>query len=221
MTKEIVFVSTKKDILYKRLHSLLSNFDIKWFKQKDELFKHFQEIKSKPILISYNHNIIFPKWLLDKIEVGYNVHAAPPEYPGRDPHHFAIYDEVKEYGATLHLISEKVDNGPIILVSKFDCSNIHLPQDLLKIADEHALNLIEKLISMIANGKVIRISNLNWGPRKTTRKMFLEYCKINPLISKEELQKRIRAFNVKGYSNIKLHLHGYIFKLEEDSYTNE
>ena len=36
-----------------------------------------------------------------------NIHAASPQAPGGDPHHFAIYDKVKEYGATLHYMTKK------------------------------------------------------------------------------------------------------------------
>jgi len=217
MNRELVFVTTKKDIIFMKMSKILSQFDIKWFDTKDELFKYFLTSISKPILISYNHNIIFPKWLLDKVIVGYNIHSAPPEYPGRDPHHFAIYDQVSEYGSTVHIIDEKVDNGPIILNSKFDCSNIYSPIQLLDITNVHSLLLIEKLLSMILNNEEIKPIKLNWGTRRTTRKMFLEYCRINTAISKEELEKRIRAFSVKGYNNITLQLHGYVFRLDEDN----
>ena len=70
MNYEIIFVTTKKEKIYKKTSKLIALLDIKWFESKNELFQYFLTNDSKPILISYNHNIIFPKWLLDKVLVG-------------------------------------------------------------------------------------------------------------------------------------------------------
>ena len=50
-------------------------------------------INDHDLLLSFGTNIIVPDWILKKRNLtALNVHSAPPEYPGRDPHHFAVYD---------------------------------------------------------------------------------------------------------------------------------
>src|SRR5215831_20804891 len=44
----------------------------------------------------------------------FNIHPAPPEYPGRDPWHFAHYDGYPRAGATLHRMAPRVDDGEIL-----------------------------------------------------------------------------------------------------------
>lgn len=45
----------------------------------------------------------------------YNYHPAPlPEYPGLDNYAAPIKDKVKNFGVTLHKMSNKVDDGKII-----------------------------------------------------------------------------------------------------------
>ena len=48
-----------------------------------------------------------------------NFHPGTPEYRGIGCINFAIYNNEKFYGSTAHLIDEKIDNGKILDVRKF------------------------------------------------------------------------------------------------------
>src|SRR5688572_2747045 len=58
------------------------------------------------ILLSFGTSVIVPDAILRTPGLlPINIHAASPQYPGRDPHHFAAFDGVTEYGATMHLMT--------------------------------------------------------------------------------------------------------------------
>ena len=71
-------------------------------------------------LIAFSSPVIVPPELLSALGYGaYNFHPGPPEYPGWAPAHFALYDGVHEFGATMHVMAERVDSGPIVDVALF------------------------------------------------------------------------------------------------------
>jgi len=42
----------------------------------------------------------------------FDSHPGPPSYPGWAPAHFALYERAEEFGATVHVMVERVDTGP-------------------------------------------------------------------------------------------------------------
>ena len=44
-----------------------------------------------------------------------NFHPAPPKYPGIGGYNYAIWNEDKEYGVTVHEMAEDIDSGKCIL----------------------------------------------------------------------------------------------------------
>ena len=171
--------------------------------KRDELDHLAQSYGPFPFLISFSTSVIVPgKYLNHPGQVAVNIHAASPEYPGRDPHHYAIYDGAVEYGATMHYMTEKVDAGAIIAVELFPVEANIPPRKLMQQADASAWVLIEKLLSWIQQGVPLPQTDLVWSSVKRNRKDFLQFCKIEPNIEKAELDKRIRAFHVDGFTNL-------------------
>src|ERR1700757_863743 len=71
-------------------------------------------------LIAFATPLIVPAHVLDGLGFGaYNFHPGPPRYPGWAPAHFALYERASEFGATVHVMEEKVDAGPIVSVVRF------------------------------------------------------------------------------------------------------
>ena len=121
-------------------------------------------------LICFNTGIIVPKSLLAKVgRESYNFHAAPPEFPGRDPHHWAINRGATQYGATCHVMTEKIDDGPIIAVAPFKIQTGTTPETLAAQAIDVAAGLFEQLLPRLLDGN-IPTGDFTWGPIKTTRK---------------------------------------------------
>ncbi len=71
-------------------------------------------------LVAFVTPEIVPASILARLGYGaFNFHPGPPAYPGWAPSHFALYDQVTEFGATAHIMVEQVDAGPILDVSLF------------------------------------------------------------------------------------------------------
>ena len=129
------------------------------------------ETEEFDLLFSFGTSVIVPSWILAKPDMpAVNLHAASPQYPGRDPHHFAVYDEATQYGATLHFMTENVDAGPIIDVELFDVPDGVRPIDLLDKANEAACRLLGKYLAIFLSGKTPASNpDLAWTGRDRKR----------------------------------------------------
>jgi methionyl-tRNA formyltransferase len=71
-------------------------------------------------LVAYVTPVIVPQSILVQLGYGaFNFHPGPPSYPGWAPAHFALYERATEFGATVHVMVERVDAGPIVDVALF------------------------------------------------------------------------------------------------------
>lgn len=204
----IIFLTSKDDRTCEPFLAALGNHMV--VRSADEL-----RAASGDILLSYGTSLIVPLDQLGRFRAAYNVHAASPEYPGRDPHHFAIYDGVRRYGATCHVMTARVDEGPIVDVEWFDVAPDETPGSLLRRADQAAVTIIQRLGPKFRNGPLPPISQ-TWGLRKTKRSDFLAMCRISPDISREEFERRLRAFNSGHHNNMTVEVQGKIFRIEND-----
>ncbi|HEV2547568.1 MAG TPA: formyltransferase family protein [Stellaceae bacterium] len=169
------------------------------------------------ILVSYGSGVIVPADLLQRTAGrSYNFHAGSPQYPGRDPHHFAIYDGVGRYGATLHRMTDTVDDGPILDVEWFEVAPGTTPVKLLEQANAAMFVLLlrnnENLLSEMGPAA---LAGMQWGPRKTTRALFRAMCRVHPTISREEFERRMRAFDGGVHDNLTLDMHGWTFRIDK------
>ena len=185
---------------------------------KDQLINlvHNCQLSKRTVLISFGTGIIVPNFVLENIGMAYNIHAATPDYPGRDPHHFAHYQNAKTYGATLHVMTENVDAGPIISIKSFTTSPYDTPLVLLEKANLLGLELFKELVTeIIIQGKPITPLAVPWGNNKGTRKKFLKLCEVNVDTSEVEFKKKYMSFqNGVSYKNLYIDIHGYRFRIE-------
>ena len=167
------------------------------------------------LLLSFGTTIIVPKQILGLPGLlALNVHAASPDYPGRDPHHFAIYDGAIRYGATMHFMTPLVDAGQIVDVTLFVVPADVTPLSLLELANEVAWKLINRLFKKLAlSDAFFPIEGVCWGKQKTTRKMFFELCRVDGVMSEKEFNRRLRATSMPGYNNLYLEMYGHRFRL--------
>src|SRR5262249_41689556 len=81
---------------------------------RDELLAACRPPRQPCRLVAFCTATIVPGDLLRQLPAGaYNFHPGPPDYPGRHPASFAIYEGAARFGATAHEITGRVDNGPI------------------------------------------------------------------------------------------------------------
>lgn len=170
-------------------------------------------------LVSFGTSVIVPRDVLARFEGrAFNVHAASPDYPGRDPHHFAIYDGVARYGATFHVMTARVDDGPILDVEWFDVPPGCAPGPLLDLANAASARLLRRHGRALAEGQPIAPTDgVSWGGRKRTRGDFRAMCTLTPEISAEEFRKRFAAFDGGAYDNLTLELHGWTFRIDKSA----
>lgn len=97
--------------------NLCKHHNIKLLSSLDE----YMALSNVDITISVQHNEILKKEHIVKAkEIAVNLHLAPlPEYRGCNQFSFAIIDEAKWFGATIHEINEGVDSGDILYESRF------------------------------------------------------------------------------------------------------
>lgn len=77
-------------------------------------------------IFCFRSYFVLAKSYIDRAAIAaINFHPAPVEYPGSGCLNWALYDESPTYGATAHLMNEKIDNGAIIECRRFPI----LPQD--------------------------------------------------------------------------------------------
>ena len=154
------------------------------------------------LLLSFGTSVIVPESLLELPGLlALNVHAASPNYPGRDPHHFAVYDGATQYGATLHFMTPQVDAGQILDIELFTVREDVTPVRLLELANQAAWMLLERLFGKLADDSMLRpMEGAFWGKRKTTRRMFMELCRVNETMTEAEFSRRMRSTAMPGYT---------------------
>jgi methionyl-tRNA formyltransferase len=173
------------------------------------------DLLARARLVGFVTPVVVHKRILDALGFGaYNFHPGPPHYPGWLPAHFAIYDRAKDFGATVHLMIERVDAGPIVGVELFSIP----PDASVQRLEELAFIQVAQLFWRLANTMVTRCEPLTelplqWSGRKSTRRMYAALCDIPIDISKDELDRRIEAFGGGHFGlNTAITLHGRQFR---------
>jgi methionyl-tRNA formyltransferase len=151
------------------------------------------------LLISFISSWVLPASLLDKAKYGaINFHPGSPDYPGIGCTNFAIYNGEKEYGVTAHYMKAIVDTGDIIAVRRFAIKE----EDTVLSVTQRCYQLIEQLffelMDCILQGRPLPSTNETWKRKAFTRKQLDELCHIEPGMTEEEIEKRIKATTYKG-----------------------
>jgi methionyl-tRNA formyltransferase len=148
-------------------------------------------------LLAFTSGTIVPPQILQALGYGaYNFHPGSPHYPGWAPAHFALYEGASSFGATAHVMTERVDAGPIIGVETFPILDGISVRELEQIAFIRLAYLFWSLSKDLATrNEPMPILPLQWSGRKSTRQMYRAMCEIPADISRAELELRIRAFH--------------------------
>jgi methionyl-tRNA formyltransferase len=214
--RNVIFLtSVTGDLLAASLSSLATG------KCVPDVVRSLDELTQMPAegrtLLSYGTSVIVPAGMIERFEGrAYNLHAASPEFPGRDPHHFAIYAGVNRYGATLHVMMPKVDEGQILNVEWFDVDKDETPYTLLERANQAAMRLLKRYSKKLEAGlPLVPSVTAPWGTPKRSRADFQAMCTLDASIDAEEFQRRFRAFDGGPHNNLTLKLHGRTFRIDK------
>ena len=179
----------------------------------DEQRSFESESHAPGVVISFLNGYILTAPILAAVGGNaFNIHPAPPEFPGRDPWHFAYYDQFPRAGATLHRMTARVDEGEILDVveSEFDPSGTVV--EYRELCHRLALDLFLANLGPLLAGTVEARCDRRWRVEaKRSRRDFTRMCEIDPTMAPDEVERRLRAFHTSEHDNVYTVIHGHKF----------
>jgi methionyl-tRNA formyltransferase len=185
-----------------------------------------EKINYKYLKLDYDYIFCFrsfyilKKNILNKVNnAAINFHPGPTEYRGTGCVNYALYENSKFYGCTAHLINEKVDNGKIIDVKKFNISKKKSISEVLKKTYEVMTSLAISTIKNIKRNpdfienQILKNKNIKWSNKIKTLKDLNDFYQINTNIKKNNFLNKIRATDTPKFKPY-IKLHGKKFILE-------
>ncbi|HYH21846.1 MAG TPA: formyltransferase family protein [Azospirillum sp.] len=201
------------------LLSIIEHFEpraqVRFLFTAEDLGNYFAKPAEITRFIAFFTPVMVPAATLERIgSPAYNIHPGPPAYPGRYPVAFALYDGVRRFGATAHVMTARVDSGPIVAVAEFDVEDGADLDWLNARTYKAALKLFMHLCpALLRTTAPLPTSSIRWSERRSTRATLQAMCEIPPDIAPEELERRLRAFSLVAPEPFRLTLHGRRFRL--------
>ena len=170
----------------------------------------------------FRSHIILKRNFIKKIKIAaINFHPGPPSYRGIGCINYALFDGVKKYGSTAHLIeNEEIDKGKIIDFVEF---KIKKKDNLKKLLDRtyksmfvQAKKIIDQLVVDDENLKILIKRNIQvkWSNKINSFKDLNKFYEISLNYDKIELQRKIKATNI-GKFKPYIIFHGKKFLYED------
>lgn len=152
--------------------------------------------KNIDMIISVGHKYILSAEILNAVnQNAINMHLAIlPDYKGNYTYNHAILNEEKEYGITIHWMSEKVDQGDIIALPRFNISSKDTAYSLYNKSIELGLTTFGRIIGMLAAGQQLPRIKMNSGGCFYGRKSLDGKREIPSDADPNTIQKMSRAF---------------------------
>ncbi|MBU4478978.1 MAG: hypothetical protein KKH34_07855 [Candidatus Omnitrophica bacterium] len=152
---------TGEDAVFPSLIKVARSFDIPYIRPESIASPKCAEKIIKygaDIIISAMYDQILKKRLIDQFgrRLGIiNIHYAPlPRYSGFWPEMWAIWNNEKTHGVTIHYISEGVDAGEIIAQSLFGIDKRETRKSLYLKCDTAAIGLFKKFSPIFLKKKI-------------------------------------------------------------------
>jgi hypothetical protein len=146
-------------------------------------------------LVSFCSAVIVPPAILAALGAGaYNFHPGPPDYPGRFPGVFALYDGAERFGVTVHEMTAAVDAGPIVAAEWFDIPAGCGLQQLEELAFMALAAKFRALAPQLVRlGRPLLRLPYRWSGRKTRKADVDALCRVTPELEPQEIERRRRA----------------------------
>ena len=185
-----------------------------------------EKIHKKYFKLNYDYIFCFrsfyilKKNILKKVnKASINFHPGPPEYRGTGCVNYALYENSKFYGCTAHLINEKVDNGKIIDVKKFNINKKNSISEVLTKTYETMSGLAISTIKNIkknpdfVENQILKNKDIKWSNKIKKLKDLNNFYQINKNIKKNDFLNKIRATGTPNFKPY-IKLYGKKFILE-------
>jgi methionyl-tRNA formyltransferase len=124
-----------------------------------------------------------------------NFHPAPPDWPGIGSASYALYEGDETFGVTAHVMTAKVDSGPIVRSLRFPI----VPEDDCESLWNRALNfslfLFYDVLAHVARVGDAQPTGEAWRRSAIRRADFEKWMRIVPSDSPEEVRRKVRALS--------------------------
>ena len=154
----IKFICVRYDTNDQILKQFSEEYNIPYLKHKninsDEFIDKIKRFNCD-LFVSMSFNQIFKKRIINLPPLKcINCHAGKlPFYRGRNILNWALINDEKDFGITVHFIDEGIDTGDIILQKCFSISNNDNYASLLKIAHIECANILFESLTILKQGK--------------------------------------------------------------------
>jgi methionyl-tRNA formyltransferase len=164
--------------------------------------KKFENLKID-WLFNINSTILLPSNVLKIPSKGaLNLHhGILPNYAGVHTHIWAIRNEEKEFGVTLHWMEEGIDTGNIVYDSRFPLLGKETGLTLFLKCLKEGIKLIETALKVIERGGTLPSTKQDLSKRKLYTYSMVKNGRIDFCWSSNELQNFFRSANYKPFEN--------------------
>jgi methionyl-tRNA formyltransferase len=164
-----------------------------------------EELPECDVLYSVQYHEILKERHINKArQIAVNLHMAPlPEYRGSNQFTFAILEQKKEFGTTIHRMQPGVDNGDILFQKRFAIPEDCWVHDLYELTYKASVNLFKQTLSHIVTGRYNAVPQEllvgKYGTSMHYRKEMAALKVIDLKWDKEQIQRTIRATSMPGF----------------------
>ncbi len=188
-------------VKYLKSKSNLKIFYSKTYKEK--LPKYFYKFKYD-FIFSFRSYLILDKKILKLSRYPINFHPSLPKYRGVGCVNYAIMNNDKYFGSTIHIINKKVDYGKIINVKKFKMMKTPKLKDLLNKTHKsmylQAKNFIDKLLfDKINIQHQINKNKYKWSKNYNNLEKLNNFYNMNIDYRKKKFNRYLRATLINNF----------------------
>lgn len=180
---------------------LAQEHEVSFYKELDEILK----LRDVDFIFSVQyHKILKEEHILVAKELAVNLHMAPlPEYRGCNQFSFAIYNNAKEFGTTLHRLEMGIDNGDIIAERRFPMTGTEMVNELYQKTYEESILLFQENVAQIVSGDIKMTSQKTLIEQRGThlyyRKQIKDLKHIDLESTSDEIVRKVRATAMPGF----------------------
>lgn len=183
------------------VRALADEYSIPFIEELDSIL----EMADIDFLISVQYHLILKQKHIDIArELAVNLHMAPlPEYRGCNQFSFAIFNESKIFGTTLHRLESGIDNGDIIAERRFDIPENCLVKELYDLTFDNSVKLFEDKIESVFKGDYHLIPQESLFEERGTnlyyRKDISQLKSLDLDTSVDQITRKVRATAMPGF----------------------
>ncbi len=169
------------------------------------ILNSLEDLPECDIIYSVQYHEVLKQPHIDKAkQITVNLHMAPlPEYRGSNQFSFAILEEKKEFGTTIHQVDTRIDHGDILFQKRFAIPEDCWVNELYELTYQASLKLFSQTLAHIVNGNYKAVPQemltAKFGSSLHYRKEMAALKVIDLNWDKEKIQRHIRATSMPGF----------------------